>query len=74
MSITIDIEKMTIGDLELLDRAGRSDLPASELVAFLDRVTLDDVRLLPITMLPEIVKALTSAVDTLADPETAEGN
>jgi len=74
MQITIDIEKMTIGDLELLDKAARSELPANELIDFLDRIVQEDVRDLSITALPDITDALQEAVAQATNPETTEGN
>ena len=74
LEITIDIDQMTIGDLELLERAGQSELKMTELIDFLDRVVEEDVRTLPITELGNIVKALNAAVGEASNPETAEGN
>lgn len=74
LTITIDIEQMTIGDLELLERAGKNELKMTELIDFLDRVVLEDVRLLPITELGTVVQALNAAVGEASNPETAEGN
>ncbi len=74
ITVTVEIENMTIGDLELLDQAGRNELPASDLVAFLDRIVVEDARSLPITTLPQIVQALQEAVEQSTNPGTAEGN
>jgi hypothetical protein len=72
--LTIRMDKMLIGDLELLDDAGRGELPAKDLVDFLDRIVEQDVRALPITMLPEITLAIQREVSRSANPETPEGN
>jgi len=72
--ITVLIDRMTIGDLELMDRAARNELPASELVEFLDRITEDDVRSLPITKLRDITQELQRAVEEASNPGEAEKN
>ncbi len=72
--LTIRMDKMLIGDLELLDNAGRGELPAKDLVDFLDRIVEENVRTLPITMLPEITMAIQEEVARSANPETSEGN
>lgn len=72
--VSIDIDKMTIGDLELLERAGRNELDVSDLIDFLDRVTAEDVRSLPIVALGQIVQQLNDEVSIAANPQTDEGN
>lgn len=73
-SITIEIENMLIGDLELLDKADTGDLSTTELVDFLDRVVEEDVRLIPLVQLPNIVNKLGEAVQSATNPEAPEGN
>ena len=74
VQVTIHIEKMKIGDLKILDRAGKGDLPTEELLAFLDRIVEEDVEELPITALPQITQALSDAVGDASNPVTSEGN
>ena len=73
IEVTILIENMTIGDLELLDKAGRNELPTPELLDFLDRIVAEDVRKLPITALPKITRALGDAVAGSSNPAAGEG-
>ena len=56
LEITVNMEKMTIGDLELLDQSDQ--MSGKELIEFLDRIVEGDVRALPITALPQIVDAI----------------
>ena len=69
MKITLDFDKLTIGDLELLDRAGRGEPVTSEIIALLDRIVEGGVRHLPLSRLPEVVEALTDAIGQLTNPE-----
>lgn len=73
IQVTVVIENMTIGDLELLDKAGRNELPTAELIEFLDRIVEEDVRTLPITALPVITQALGDAVAGASNPSVGEG-
>lgn len=74
ISVTVDIEKMTIGDLELMEKATGNELSATEMVSFLDRIVEEDVRAMPITALNDIIVALNKAIAASAEPETPEGN
>ena len=56
LEIVVNMEKMTIGDLELLDQSDQ--MSGKELIEFLDRIVEGDVRALPITALPQIVDAI----------------
>jgi len=73
LKISVDIERMTIGDLELLDRAGRNELPVPELIDFLDRIVVEDVRALPFTALTQITDELRKAVEAMANPQDEGG-
>lgn len=63
VEIRVNLEKMTIGDLELLDRAGKGQLPMNELLDLLDRVVDGGARHLPVTVLGDIVEAIGAAVE-----------
>lgn len=56
LEIVVNMEKMTISDLELLDQSDQ--MSGKELIEFLDRIVEGDVRALPITALPQIVDAI----------------
>lgn len=66
MEIKVTLENLTIGDLEVLDRASRNELSPGELVDFLDRVVVGGARALPLSALGDIVQALTTALAGLA--------
>lgn len=66
MEIHVNLEALTIGDLETLDAAARGELPMARLVDLLDRVVEGGVRHLPLTALPEITRALNAEIARLA--------
>ncbi len=72
--ITILVDEMLIEDLVLLEDAATGDLPARELVKFLNRVTEEDVTKYPLRRLHEITDELTDAVNEASNPETEAGN
>lgn len=73
-SIEITLENMLVEDLELLDAASSGELSAKELVDFLDRVTVQDVRKKNIMVLRNLVERLTEAVSEATNPEDESGN
>ena len=60
--ITISLNNLTFGDLEKLDKAARNELTPAELIELLDRVVEGDVRVLPLTTMPDIIAALSEAM------------
>jgi len=74
MKIEVNLDNLTIGDLETLERAGQGDLPMSELIDLLDRVVEGDVRGLPLPSMGEIVQRLNDAVEEMSNPEIAGKN
>ncbi len=68
LEIKIDLDNLLIGDLETLDRAGKNDLPMTELVGFLEKVVVDGVRHLPMSRLGIIIEALTAAIGEASNP------
>ena len=68
MEIKINLDNLTIGDLELMDQAARGEIPMAELVDLLDRVVEGGVRHLPLTALKDIVAALNAEVERLTNP------
>lgn len=71
MEIKVTLENLTIGDLEVLDRASRNELRPGELLDFLDRVVVGGARSLPLSALGDVVQALAS---TLAGLLAQKGN
>ena len=74
MQITIDIEKMTIGDLLIADKAQRGEAPLAEAIEVLDKVTNIDITELPVTKLGELLEALGTELDRASNPQTPSGN
>lgn len=62
MEIKVTLENLTIGDLEVLERASRNELRPGELLDFLDRVVIGGVRSLPLSTLGDVVQALAAAL------------
>lgn len=78
--IHIDLSSLTIGDLEIIDKASRNELPITELVDVLDRAVKGGARHLPVTALNDITEALGKAFAAVAvasahiNSAEAEGN
>lgn len=68
MKIEVNLDGLTIGDLETLDKAERGELPIPELIDLLDRVVEGDVRSLPFTAMGEIVQRMNDAVEKMSNP------
>lgn len=72
INIDIDLTNMLIGDLETIDKAGRNELPITELIDVLDRVVVGGARHLPVTVINDITTALMEEITAVANPESAE--
>lgn len=71
VKIEIDLDKMTIGDLETLDKAGAGKLGPAALVEFLDRLVIGGARQLPFTQLSAVVKAVGEAIQARVQGEVS---
>lgn len=69
--IEIDLDKLTIGDLELIDRWRSTELPLTDRVKLLDRVVKGGVKHLPLklyaTALDKLGDAVASAMNQQVD-------
>lgn len=74
MKIKVDLDNLTIGDLETLERAQDGKLPITELIDLLDRIVDGDVRGLPFSAMHEIVERMNEAVAEMANPEVGGKN
>ena len=80
LTIQVDAEEMTIGDLEfLLDWQGEKQRkPTNEdlkaMFAFLNRVVIGGVKQYKLKQLPDLMTALQGQVSEIANPVTAQGN
>lgn len=68
IEVEIDLDGLLIGDLELLDKAKDGDLPAKEMVGFLDRIVKGGVRHLPMRYLGVIIEQLGDAISESVNP------
>lgn len=62
IKIEVNIDALTIGDLELLDRAGTKELAPRELVGLLDRLVVGGVRHLPLSSMSNVATAIGDAI------------
>jgi hypothetical protein len=70
VQVVVDLDNLTIGDLPLLERLGRDELTAEEVVDFLDGVIEGGVKHLPLRYMPEITAAFREATaEILGTPE-----
>jgi hypothetical protein len=61
-AINVHLERLTIGDLEVLEKFSRRDTTATELIDFLERIVDEDVRSLPLTDMGAIIEAVNESV------------
>jgi hypothetical protein len=69
MDIKVQLDALTIGDLERMDAAARGEVPMSQLIDLLDRVVVGGVRHLPLTALSDIIAALSAAIAEMSNPK-----
>lgn len=68
IEIVIDLDLLTIGDLEILDRAKDGNLPMKEMISFLDRVVEGGVRHLSVKYFSPIIDQLGDAIAESSNP------
>lgn len=68
IEVVIDLDGLLIGDLELLDRAKDGNLPMMEIITFLDRIVIGEVKKLPIRYFSVIIDKLGDAIADSANP------
>lgn len=71
LRVTVDMDALTIGDLELFEKWQGGGYKASELIAFLSRVakTETPIREMPMSSLKEILAAIQEAVGEAQNPK-----
>lgn len=67
--LQVDISKMTLGDLEVLDNWSQGKARISDALSVFEKIMDTDPRQLPLTALGEIVEAITAAVTEAQDPK-----
>lgn len=69
LAITVDISKMVLSDLEILDNAqvpGKANM--KQMLDLLDRVVVGGARSLPLNALPQILEAINKAITEASNP------
>ena len=80
ITIQVDAEEMTIGDLEFLLewQSNQKRQPTKEdllaLFGFLNRIVIGGVKQYKLKELPDLMTALQGQVTQIANPVTAQGN
>ncbi len=68
IEIKVDVNAMTLGDLEIIDKAQRKEANLTELLDLLDRVVVGGARHLPLTALDAIVEKLQEQIGSVTNP------
>ncbi len=69
LNIEIDIDALTVADLEFVDRLSNDKTSTVELIDFLGRVIPDtDIKTIPLRAIPELANAVMSAIGGASDP------
>ena len=67
LNIEIDIDQLTIDDLEFVEKLSADEVPLTEIVSFLKRVLPDGYKL-PLRAVPKLTDAVISAIGGASDP------
>lgn len=73
MDIKIDLSGLKIKDLALFENAKEGGMSQKSMVEILDRVVVGGAAELPLTVLPEVMAALTAAMAELSNPKDGQG-
>ena len=65
--IVVNIDALTFGDMEIIDRWGKGQTEFKDALDVLDRVIEGGVRSMPITRAEELMTAIYAAVDAATD-------
>lgn len=71
------LEDVTLGDFELMDRAQSGQLGQADMgsvVRFLNLLVVGGVRQYKFKQLPELMEAVSTAIQSVANPTTSQGN
>ncbi len=63
IEVRVDISKLTVGDLELLERAGHGEVRLTATIDVLERVVEGGVRHLPALALEDIISAVAEELE-----------
>ena len=71
ITITVDLDVLTLGDLETIETLTDGSAKAVDMLDFLSRIIVEpsDIRSIPLRMLPQVVKAVQSQMSEMSNPE-----
>lgn len=72
LNIVVNIDNLTIGDLEVLDKAQRKETNITDMLDLLDRVVEGGVRHLPLSAMQTIVDRIQEEVQKTTNPQSGE--
>ena len=72
--IELDIDQLTVGDLEEVNRLVNDEMTITEQIAFIDRVVVGDLKSLPMRALPDVVEKVVAALGNAFGGVSDQGN
>lgn len=69
LNIIVNIDNLTMGDLEVLDKAQRKETNVTDMLDLLDRVVEGGVRHLPLSAMQTIVDRIQEEVQRTTNPQ-----
>lgn len=73
MDIEVNLSVLKIKDLAFFEDAKAGTLSQRDMIALLDRVVVGGASELPLTVLPDIMAALTQAMSEMSNPKDGQG-
>lgn len=67
--LIVNLDNLTIGDLELFDSWSRGEAPIKNILDVLDRAVEGGVRHLPLSQIGDVVAAIREAVGEASNPK-----
>lgn len=68
LEVDVNLDALTIGDLETIDKSRRGELAVAEMLDLLDRVVVGGARHLPLRAMRDIVERLQQEMDVISNP------
>jgi len=69
IKLTVDVDRLTLGDLELFDKFSEGNTKATELLDFLQRIVVGtDIRTLPLSRMQDVMTAVSAAITQVTNP------
>lgn len=67
-AIVVHVDRLTIGDLEVLERFSNHNTTAAELIDFVQRLVDEDVRAMPMSSLGAVLDAVNQSIVEAKNP------